>query len=123
VDFSRSGLSVVGGRIDKLPDGNPVTYTRYHCSHNDIPCMRCSASEAYAFRRPTDLIIDCPSSLQFSSVQIHQAHPTQGQNDGPFLLAIRDGAIRISSAWGVSLGLGETTEGGIVAPCASASTA
>jgi len=39
-NFSSSGFSLAGGRIDRLPDGNPVTYTFYRNPRNDILCMR-----------------------------------------------------------------------------------
>jgi hypothetical protein len=44
-DFSSSGFTLVGGRIDRLPDGNPVTYTFYRNPYNDILCMRYKATD------------------------------------------------------------------------------
>jgi anti-sigma factor RsiW len=39
-NFERSGYSAVGGRLDNLPDGGPVTYTLYHGANGDILDMR-----------------------------------------------------------------------------------
>jgi hypothetical protein len=44
-NFQFAGYGVVGGRIDRLPDGNPVTYTLYHGRNNDILCTRYKASD------------------------------------------------------------------------------
>ena len=44
-NFQFAGYGVVGGRIDQLPDGNPVTYTLYHGRNNDILCTRYKASD------------------------------------------------------------------------------
>jgi Putative zinc-finger len=35
-NFQFAGYGVVGGRIDRLPDGDPVTYTLYHGRNSDI---------------------------------------------------------------------------------------
>jgi len=43
-NFQFAGYGVVGGRIDQLPDGNPVTYTLYHGRNSDILCARYKAS-------------------------------------------------------------------------------
>jgi hypothetical protein len=43
-NFQFAGYGVVGGRIDQLPDGNPVTYTLYHGRKSDILCTRYKAS-------------------------------------------------------------------------------
>ena len=43
-NFQFAGYGVVGGRVDRLPDGNPVTYTLYHGRNNDILCTRYKAS-------------------------------------------------------------------------------
>jgi hypothetical protein len=43
--FQFAGYGVVGGRIDQLPDGNPVTYTLYHGRNSDILCTRYKASD------------------------------------------------------------------------------
>ena len=45
VEFRFAGYGVVGGRIDRLPDGNPVTYTLYHGRNSDILCTRYKASD------------------------------------------------------------------------------
>ncbi len=37
-NFQFAGYGVVGGRIDQLPDGNPVTYMLYHGRNSDILC-------------------------------------------------------------------------------------
>ena len=37
-NFQFAGYGVVGSRIDRLPDGNPVTYTLYHGRNSDILC-------------------------------------------------------------------------------------
>ena len=44
-NFEFAGYGVVGGRIDRLPDGNPVTYTLYHGRNSDILCTRYKASD------------------------------------------------------------------------------
>jgi hypothetical protein len=44
-NFQFAGYGVVGGRIDQLPDGNPVTYTLYHGRNSDILCTRYKASD------------------------------------------------------------------------------
>jgi hypothetical protein len=44
-NFQFAGYGVVGGRIDQLPDGNPVTYTLYRGRKNDILCTRYKASD------------------------------------------------------------------------------
>ena len=44
-NFQFAGYGVVGARIDRLPDGNPVTYTLYHGRNNDILCTRYKASD------------------------------------------------------------------------------
>lgn len=44
-NFQYAGFGVVGGRIDQLPDGNPVTYTLYHGRNGDILCTRYKASD------------------------------------------------------------------------------
>ncbi len=44
-NFQFAGYGVAGGRIDQLPDGNPVTYTLYHGRNNDILCTRYKASD------------------------------------------------------------------------------
>jgi len=44
-NFQFAGYGVVGGRIDTLPDGNPVTYTLYHGRNSDILCTRYKASD------------------------------------------------------------------------------
>lgn len=44
-NFELAGYGVVGGRIDRLPDGNPVTYTLYHGRNGDILCTRYKASD------------------------------------------------------------------------------
>ena len=44
-NFQFAGYGVVGGRIDRLPDGNPVTYTLYHGRNSDILCTRYKASD------------------------------------------------------------------------------
>lgn len=44
-NFQFAGYAVVGGRIDRLPDGNPVTYTLYHGRNGDILCTRYKASD------------------------------------------------------------------------------
>ncbi|MGH7915147.1 MAG: anti-sigma factor family protein [Candidatus Binataceae bacterium] len=44
-NFEFAGYDVVGGRIDRLPDGNPVTYTLYHGRNGDILCTRYKASD------------------------------------------------------------------------------
>jgi hypothetical protein len=44
-NFQYAGYGVVGGRIDHLPDGNPVTYTLYHGRNSDILCTRYKASD------------------------------------------------------------------------------
>ncbi len=43
-DFARAGYPVAGGRLDRLPDGSPVTYTLYHGPSGDILCTRYKAS-------------------------------------------------------------------------------
>lgn len=42
-DFEHAGFVVAGGRIDRLPDGNPVTYTLYRGPRGDILCTRYKA--------------------------------------------------------------------------------
>ncbi len=44
-NFQYAGYGVVGGRIDRLPDGNPVTYTLYHGRNSDILCTRYKARD------------------------------------------------------------------------------
>ena len=44
-NFQFAGYGVVGGRIDQLADGNPVTYTLYHGRNSDILCTRYKASD------------------------------------------------------------------------------
>ena len=44
-NFELAGYGVVGGRIDRLPDGNPVTYTLYRGRNGDILCTRYKASD------------------------------------------------------------------------------
>ncbi len=44
-NFQFAGYGVAGGRIDQLPDGNPVTYTLYHGRNSDILCTRYKASD------------------------------------------------------------------------------
>jgi putative zinc finger protein len=44
-NFELAGYGVVGGRIDQLPDGNPVTYTLYRGRNGDILCTRYKASD------------------------------------------------------------------------------
>ena len=44
-NFEFAGYGVVGGRIDRLPDGNPVTYTLYHGRNSYILCTRYKASD------------------------------------------------------------------------------
>jgi hypothetical protein len=44
-NFQYAGYGVVGGRIDQLPDGKPVTYTLYHGRNGDILCTRYKASD------------------------------------------------------------------------------
>jgi hypothetical protein len=44
-NFQFAGYGVVGGRIDRLADGNPVTYTLYHGRDCDILCTRYKASD------------------------------------------------------------------------------
>ncbi|HXN87293.1 MAG TPA: zf-HC2 domain-containing protein [Candidatus Binataceae bacterium] len=39
-NFNGSGLTLVGGRLDKLPDGRPVTYTFYKGDGRSILCTR-----------------------------------------------------------------------------------
>lgn len=43
-DLERAGYSLTGGRIDRLPDGRPVTYTLYHGPGGDLLCTRYKAS-------------------------------------------------------------------------------
>jgi anti-sigma factor RsiW len=61
-DFSRSGFSIAGGRIDRLPDGNPVTYTFYRNPHNDILCMRYKTAD---FAVPPDPIAEYEGHLLY----------------------------------------------------------
>jgi hypothetical protein len=44
-NFQFAGYGVGGGRIDQLPDGNPVTYTLYRGRNGDILCTRYKASD------------------------------------------------------------------------------
>ncbi|HVB80649.1 MAG TPA: hypothetical protein VNE82_11985 [Candidatus Binataceae bacterium] len=44
-NFQFAGYGVVGGRIDRLPNGNPVAYTLYHGRNNDILCTFYKASD------------------------------------------------------------------------------
>ena len=44
-NFQLAGYSVAGGRIDTLPDGNPVTYTLYRGRNGDILCARYKAND------------------------------------------------------------------------------
>jgi hypothetical protein len=44
-NFQFAGYTVAGGRIDTLPDGNPVTYTLYRGRNGDILCTRYKASD------------------------------------------------------------------------------
>jgi len=39
-NFNGSGLTLIGGRLDKLPDGRPVTYTFYKGDTGSILCTR-----------------------------------------------------------------------------------
>lgn len=43
-DLTRAGYEPMGGRLDRLPDGSPVTYTLYHGPNGDILCTRYKAS-------------------------------------------------------------------------------
>jgi hypothetical protein len=44
-NFQFAGYTLVGGRIDTLPDGNPVTYTLYRGRNGDILCTRYKAKD------------------------------------------------------------------------------
>ena len=39
-NFNGSGLRLVGGRLDKLPDGRMATFTLYKGSGNSLMCIR-----------------------------------------------------------------------------------
>ncbi len=39
-NFNSSGLTLMGGRLDKLPDGRPVTFTYYKGEHRSLLCTR-----------------------------------------------------------------------------------
>src|SRR5271166_1228046 len=39
-NFNGSGLTLMGGRLDKLPDGRPVTFTYYKGEHRSLLCTR-----------------------------------------------------------------------------------
>lgn len=43
-DLERAGYSLTGGRLDRLPDGSPVSYTLYHGPGGDLLCTRYKAS-------------------------------------------------------------------------------
>lgn len=45
-NFDTSGLRLVGGRLEKLPDGRKVTYTFYRGAENSILCTRFKADNA-----------------------------------------------------------------------------
>ncbi len=44
-NFQYAGYNAVGGRLDRLPDGNPVSYTLYRGRNGDILCARYKASD------------------------------------------------------------------------------
>lgn len=44
-NFQFAGYTVAGGRIETLPDGNPVTYTLYRGRNGDILCTRYKAND------------------------------------------------------------------------------
>ena len=39
-NFNGSGLTLMGGRLDKLPDGRPVTFTFYKGERHSLLCVR-----------------------------------------------------------------------------------
>ncbi|HVN26898.1 MAG TPA: hypothetical protein VMT64_00350 [Candidatus Binataceae bacterium] len=39
-NFNSSGLTLMGGRLDKLPDGRPVTFTYYQGEQRALLCVR-----------------------------------------------------------------------------------
>lgn len=61
-NFELAGYGVVGGRIDRLPDGNPVTYTLYHGRNGDILCTRYKASD---FAVPSGAVGDMHGHLLY----------------------------------------------------------
>ncbi len=44
-NFNSSGLTLVGGRLDKLPDSRPVTFTFYKGAKTSLLCTRYKVSE------------------------------------------------------------------------------
>jgi hypothetical protein len=44
-NFNGSGLTLMGGRLDKLPDGRPVTFTYYKGEHRSLLCTRYKVSD------------------------------------------------------------------------------
>ncbi|HZO82538.1 MAG TPA: hypothetical protein VFB33_12665 [Candidatus Binataceae bacterium] len=43
-DLTQAGYSLAGGRLDRLPDGSPVTYTLYRGPKGDLLCTRYKAN-------------------------------------------------------------------------------
>lgn len=44
-NFNSSGLTLAGGRLDKLPDGRPVTFTFYKGEERSLLCVRYKVAE------------------------------------------------------------------------------
>jgi hypothetical protein len=44
-NFNSSGLTLAGGRLDKLPDGRPVTFTFYKGEQRSLLCTRYKVAE------------------------------------------------------------------------------
>jgi hypothetical protein len=44
-NFQYAGYNAVGGRLDRLPDGNLVSYTLYRGRNGDILCARYKAND------------------------------------------------------------------------------
>jgi len=62
-NFNGSGLTLVGGRLDKLPDRRPVTFTFYQGAKTSLLCTRYKVSE---FNPPPGAVREMDGHLFYS---------------------------------------------------------
>ncbi len=62
-NFNSSGLTLVGGRLDKLPDQRPATFTFYKGANDSLLCIRYKATE---FNPPPGTVREIDGHLFYS---------------------------------------------------------
>jgi hypothetical protein len=62
-NFNGSGLTLVGGRLDKLPDQRPITFTLYRGARTSLLCARYRVSE---FNPPPGAVHEMDDHLFYS---------------------------------------------------------